>query len=119
MREYNPILLVKNDKNIRLIKVDSYFHICFMSTRFTELIIMISAIILVNVKIGYIEHVLKELRKVPNVKWISATAGLYDLIIRVEVETPEDLFDLTSEIHKVEGIERTNTHVVEKEISVD
>ncbi|MGQ4891274.1 MAG: Lrp/AsnC ligand binding domain-containing protein [Candidatus Njordarchaeia archaeon] len=79
---------------------------------------MISAYILINVKIGFIEKVMEDLKKIRNVKSVAITAGLYDLVVRVEVETLEELFQLTNKIHEIEGIERTNTHVIEKEISV-
>jgi len=80
--------------------------------------LLISAYILINVKIGFIEKVMEDLKKIRNVKSVAITAGLYDLVVRVEVETLEELFQLTNKIHEIEGIERTNTHVIEKEISV-
>lgn len=80
--------------------------------------LLITAYILINVKIGYIDKVMEDLKKIRNVKSVAITAGLYDLVVRVKVETLEELFQVTNEIHEIEGIERTNTHVIEKEISV-
>ncbi len=76
----------------------------------------VAAYILVNVAVGRIQTVIDKLKEIEGVKVVSFTAGQYDVIVRVEVENLEDLFYLTEKIHEIEGIERTNTHVVEKEI---
>ena len=76
----------------------------------------VAAYILVNVAVGRIQSVIDKLKEIEGVRVVSFTAGQYDVIVRVEVETLEDLFYLTERIHEIEGIERTNTHVVEKEI---
>ena len=77
----------------------------------------ISAYILVNVAVGKIQSVLEKLKNIEGVKIVSFTAGLYDVMIRVEVNDLEELFYLTEKIHEIDGIVGTNTHVVEKEIS--
>ncbi len=76
----------------------------------------VAAYILVNVAVGRIQSVIDKLKEIEGVRVVSFTAGQYDVIVRVEVETLEDLFYLTEKIHEIDGIERTNTHVVEKEI---
>ncbi len=76
----------------------------------------VAAYILVNVAVGRIQSVIDKLKEIEGVRVVSFTAGQYDVIVRVEVETLEDLFYLTEKIHEIDGIEKTNTHVVEKEI---
>lgn len=80
---------------------------------------MVSAYIMINVAVGKVAEVVKRLREINHVKWISVVAGEYDIIVRVHVDTLEDLFYVTEAIHKIDGILRTNTHVVEKEVIVE
>ena len=77
---------------------------------------MISAYIMINVEVGKILSVVEALRRVRGVSNVSVVAGEYDIIVRAEVQSLEELFYLTEEIHKIPGIKRTTTHVVEKEV---
>ncbi len=80
---------------------------------------MIVAYIMINVAVGKVASVVEKLRGVSNIKWISVVAGEYDIIVRVHVDTLEDLFYVTEKIHKIEGIVKTTTHVVEKELILE
>ena len=77
----------------------------------------VAAYVLINVRVGKMGEILDKLRGIRNVKSISVVAGEFDLIVRVEVDNLSDLFDVTEEIHKIDGIEKTITYVVEREIS--
>ena len=76
---------------------------------------MIIAYIMINVEVGKMMQVIEDLKKIEHIESIAAVAGEYDIIVRVHVNSLEELFMLTEEIHKIEGIVRTTTHIVEKE----
>ena len=67
-----------------------------------------------------IEHdamvkVVEELKDMPQIKKLFALTGDYDLLAEVEVESSEELYDIfAKKIDTIEGIEKTNTHVVMK-----
>ena len=76
----------------------------------------IVAYILINVKVGKLRETIEKIKNTPGVVSVAITAGIYDLVVRVEVPNLEALFNLTEKIHSIDGIERTNTHIVEYEI---
>ena len=76
----------------------------------------IYAYIMINVEVGKILKVVENLRKISGIKNISVVAGEFDVIVRAEVGSLEELFYLTEEIHRIPGIIRTTTQVVEKEV---
>lgn len=78
----------------------------------------VAAYVLVNVEMGKVDMVLKEIKKLSGVVSIASTAGEFDLIVRLEVQNLETLHDLvTGKMHKIQGIVRTKTHVIAKEES--
>ena len=76
---------------------------------------MVVAYALIVVERGYLESVTKMLSSVKGVKRVSVVTGIYDIIARIEVESLEELYQVSRAIDSIPGIERTNTHVVEKE----
>lgn len=79
---------------------------------------MIKAYILIRTYVGKLEHALTEMKKIGNIESITAVAGDYDIIAKVCVDTLEDLMELTDKIQLVDGIKRTTTSVIEKEITL-
>ena len=79
---------------------------------------MIKAYILIRARVGKLENILKEARKLKNVESLAVVAGDYDIIIKAKVKELEDLMSLTDEIQTIDGIKQTTTQVVEKEITV-
>jgi len=77
---------------------------------------LIKAYIMINAEIGKIAKVVEELKKIDGIGNIAVVAGEFDIIVRVRVKSVEELFDITEKIHKIDGIVRTTTHVVEKEV---
>ncbi|ACS34451.1 Lrp/AsnC family transcriptional regulator [Thermococcus gammatolerans] len=70
----------------------------------------IEAIILVVARPGTEEKVYEKLKKHPNVKEIYRVYGEYDLILRVEVDTIEDLDRFHDEVlRRIREIELTET----------
>jgi len=79
---------------------------------------MINAYILLSMRTGNTEKAIKDMRKILHVEKISIVAGEYDIVIRVRVETLEELLDVTNNIQMVEGVTKTTTQVIEKEITL-
>lgn len=78
--------------------------------------LLIAAYIMINIAVGKVREVVEQLKKIDHVKFISVVAGEYDAIVRVQVNNLEELFEVTEKIHAISGVERTTTHVVEKEV---
>lgn len=57
---------------------------------------MPTAFVLINTEIGCEEDILKELRKIPNVKEAYAVYGVYDIVAKVEGETMDELKEVIS-----------------------
>jgi len=65
-------------------------------TRFTNILTMPTAFVLINTEIGAEEEILNELNKVPNVKEAYVVYGLYDIVAKVEAETMNKLKEIIS-----------------------
>jgi len=79
---------------------------------------MISAYILITMQPGKTDRAIKEMRSIPNIVKISIIAGEYDIVIRAQVRNLEELLEVTDKLQVVEGISKTTTQIIEKEISV-
>ena len=78
---------------------------------------MIKAYILTEMQPGDYNKAVKEMEKIENIKKISITAGDYDIIIRAEVSHIKDLLKITNKIHMIDGVNKTKTQVIEKELA--
>ena len=73
------------------------------------------AIILCKLGINVIKKVIEELKSIPQVKKVMSLTGDYDVLVEIEVENSEELFEIFSEkIDMIEGIIASNTHVIMK-----
>ena len=79
---------------------------------------MVNAYILINMRPGNSDKAIKEMRKIENVEKISVVAGEYDIVIRVHVKDLEDLLKVTNDIQMIDGVKKTTTQVIEKEIAL-
>ena len=79
---------------------------------------MINAYILVMMQPGNSDKAIKEMRKIENIVKVSVVAGEYDIVVRAQVDTLEDLLKVTDKIHMIKGVNKTTTQVIEKEISL-
>ena len=74
---------------------------------------MIEAYVLLTVEVDKVEKILKEVKKIPEVKEANGVTGPYDIILRIETS---DLKDLTrriiSDIYRIEGVIDTTTAIV-------
>jgi len=69
--------------------------------------------VLINAEVGSEDEVLKQLRKLPNVKESYAVYGVYDIVAKVEAETMDKLKEIvTSEIRRLGKVRSTLTMIV-------
>lgn len=71
------------------------------------------AYVLVNVAPGQIQEVVQKLSRLPGVKAADACWGVPDVFVAVEVGDEDELSKLViQEIQDIDGIEKTDTHIV-------
>jgi len=69
--------------------------------------------VLINVELGSEEEVLKEVRKIPNVKECHRLFGIYDMIAKVEADSMDTLKQvITWKIRRLNGVRSTITTIV-------
>jgi DNA-binding Lrp family transcriptional regulator len=69
-------------------------------------------------KPGKSDTAIREMRKIKNVEKISIVAGDYDIVVRVQVKSLEKLLVVTDKLQMIEGVKKTTTQVIEKEITI-
>jgi len=69
-------------------------------------------------KPGKSDTAIREMRKIGNVEKISIVAGDYDIVVRVQVKSLEKLLVVTDKLQMIEGVKKTTTQVIEKEITI-
>ena len=69
--------------------------------------------ILMKTQAGYVESIIKDLKKIPEIKEAHAVTGDIDIIVKVEAKDIETITKVVlSKIHLIGGVFRTATHVV-------
>jgi DNA-binding Lrp family transcriptional regulator len=72
----------------------------------------VRAYVLINVRAGHSKRVAQQLAELPSVRSAHACWGVPDVIAYVEVGSQRELDDVVMEkIQKMEGVERTDTHI--------
>jgi len=78
---------------------------------------MVSAYIMMKMQVGLDDQVIAEIKKLEQVKEADATYGSYDLVIKVNFKTIEDLdrfiFD---KVRRIKGITESSSMIVAKPI---
>lgn len=77
---------------------------------------MINAYILLNMNYRNMKKALENMSKYKQIEKISIIAGQYDIILRVSIDTLEELLTITNNIQMINGVEKTTTQIIEKEI---
>ncbi|MFX1326693.1 MAG: Lrp/AsnC ligand binding domain-containing protein [Promethearchaeota archaeon] len=73
----------------------------------------IKAISLFKLGLSVINTVIDELKTIPQIKKVMSLTGDYDVLAEIEVETPEELFEVfANKIDLIQGILSSNTHMV-------
>jgi DNA-binding Lrp family transcriptional regulator len=67
---------------------------------------------------GKTDKAIKDMRQLNNVAKISIIAGEYDIVVRAQVKNLEELLNVTDKIQMIEGVTKTTTQIIEKEISL-
>jgi DNA-binding Lrp family transcriptional regulator len=76
---------------------------------------MTSAFLLINCLIGFQNYVVNELNKLSEFIDIYRVDVMYDIIAKVDVNSEEELHDITiSKIRKIQGVKSTLTLVIVK-----
>jgi DNA-binding Lrp family transcriptional regulator len=69
--------------------------------------------VLINVVAGSEEKVFKEVRRIPDVKECHRIYGMYDMIAKVEANSPDALKEsVTWKIRRLDGVRSTVTTIV-------
>jgi len=72
-----------------------------------------AAFVLINAEIGSEDEVLKELRKMDNVKEAYVVYGVYDIVAKVEAETMDKLKEVvTWKVRRLNKVRSTLTMIV-------
>lgn len=79
---------------------------------------MINAYILIDMQPGDSDKPIALMRKIKDIAKISVVAGEFDIVVRVQVKTLEQLLKVTNQIQKIPGVVKTTTQVIEKEIAL-
>jgi len=79
---------------------------------------MISAYILITMQPGKTDKAIKEMRKIENLAKISIIAGEYDIVVRAQVKNLEELLGVTDKLQMIDGVTKTTTQIIEKEITL-
>jgi DNA-binding Lrp family transcriptional regulator len=70
----------------------------------------VSAYVLIQTEVGRAASVAQEVSRLPGVVSAEDVTGPYDVVVRVEAETVDDLGSMVvSQIQRIEGITRTIT----------
>lgn len=76
-------------------------------------ILLATAYLLLNVETGTEEEVMRSLNPIQEVKEVRMVYGIYDIIIRVETETMEEMKDLVNgRIRRLYRVRSTMTMIV-------
>ena len=76
---------------------------------------MVQILSFMKVELGKALEVVEELRKIPQVKEMSYITGDYDLVMRIEGESSEELHKLfINKIDKIENVHEINSHLLVK-----
>ncbi len=79
---------------------------------------MINAYILINMKPGDSKVAIEKMRKIQNIAKISIVAGEFDIVVRAQVNDLDNLLEVTDKIQMIDGVLKTTTQVIEKEIAL-
>ncbi len=71
---------------------------------------MVTAYVLINCDLGYEEQVIKELKRISDVKVVLGILGAYDILTKVESDSVKSLRDaITWKIRKLKSVSSTLT----------
>jgi DNA-binding Lrp family transcriptional regulator len=77
---------------------------------------MVSAFVLVNCHFPFDTRIMDEISKMPSVANVYRTSGRYDLIVKVNANTEDEVKEIISrDINGLQGVDATFTIIIAKE----
>jgi len=77
---------------------------------------MVSAFVLVNCHFPFDTRIMDEISKMPSVANVYRTSGRYDLIVKINANTEDELKEIIStDINTLQGVDATVTMIIAKE----
>lgn len=74
---------------------------------------MPSALVLMNAELGFENKLVNELKKTPNISEVYAVYGVYDVIVKVEAPTMDQLRDtIATRLRRIDGVKSTLTMII-------
>ena len=70
------------------------------------------AFVMINAEVGSEDELAKEVRKLNNVREVHPVYGVYDIVVKIEAETMDQLKEVISKIRKLDKIRSTLTMTV-------
>lgn len=66
--------------------------------------------VLTTVHQGKLKQVMEQLKSIPEVEVVAPVSGRFDLVLRVNAEKEEHVYELAQKIKAMQGMRTTNTH---------
>ena len=74
---------------------------------------MPKALVLMNAEMGYENKLVDELKKTPHVSEVYAIYGVYDVMVKVEADSMEQLRDaISTGLRRIDGIKSSLTMII-------
>jgi DNA-binding Lrp family transcriptional regulator len=73
---------------------------------------MTMAFVMINAEVGSEDELVREIMKLSNVREVHPVYGVYDIVVKVEAETMDQLKEVISRIRKLDKIRSTLTMTV-------
>jgi DNA-binding Lrp family transcriptional regulator len=73
---------------------------------------MTTAFVMMNAEVGSEDELARELKKLGNVREVHPVYGVYDIVVKVEAETMDQLKEVILRIRKLDKIRSTLTMTV-------
>lgn len=74
---------------------------------------MPKALVLMNAEMGYENKLVDQLKKTPNVSEVYAVYGVYDVMVKVEADSMEQLRDaISTGLRRIDGVKSTLTMII-------
>ncbi len=71
------------------------------------------ALVLMNAEMGYENKLVDQLKKTPHVSEVYAVYGVYDVMVKVEADSMEQLRDaISTGLRRIDGVKSTLTMII-------
>lgn len=71
------------------------------------------ALVLMNAEMGYENKLVDQLKKTPHVSEVYAVYGVYDVMVKIETDSMEQLRDVISTgLRRIDGVKSTLTMII-------